>query len=345
MSTAVALSGGADSLLSLALTLEKEKNPIAVHAFFLPPHPEAEKVRDDIQKICSGLGVPLYSLDLSAPFKELIIDPFVQTYLQGQTPNPCALCNKNIKFSLLMDRANELGATSLATGHYARLLDACTQAPGLFRGLDPGKEQSYFLSLIPEKRLHRISFPLGNWTKEQALPELRRRGLQVPVAKESQEVCFIPDNDYREFLRQEHVNLPGPGTIRDSSGKVLGRHKGLWHYTIGQRRDLGIAHTEPLYVLAKKVRENTLIVGTKKELNSSNCLVKNINYLLPLELWPQTVFVQTIYRQKAKPAHIKSCSNGLQVCFMEPRKPATPGQIAAFYSSEGRVLGGGFIHE
>ena len=345
MTTAVALSGGADSLLSLALTLEKEKSPLAVHAFFLPPDSKAYKTQEAIQALCDKLGVSLYTFDLSTSFKELIIEPFIQTYLQGRTPNPCALCNKKIKFGLLLEKAMQCGATALATGHYARVKDDCRHAPGLYRGLDPAKEQSYFLSLLSREQLKRTFFPLEIWHKEQTYLELQKRGLQVPLAQESQEVCFIPDNDYRTFLIRQKIDLPGPGKIKDSSGKVLGEHQGLWGYTIGQRRGLGIAYSEPLYVLGKNNAQNTLIVGTKKELHSSSCLVKDINCLLPFKEWPETIYVQTIYRQEAKPAQVKANQEGLQVHFRAPRKPASPGQIATFYSSAGRVLGGGIIHD
>lgn len=345
MSIAVALSGGADSLLSLALMLEKNEKPFAVHGFFLAPDVKAIKARNKIEDLCSKLGVKLYSLDLSLAFKERVIEPFVQTYLQGKTPNPCALCNKEIKFGLLLEKALELGASKLATGHYAGLERNCPQAPGLFRGLDTSKEQSYFLSLLSKEQLSRACFPLKNWYKEQTFQELQRLGLRVPIARESQEICFIPNNEYKSFLMNQGLKLPGPGEIRDTKAKILGTHQGLWRYTLGQRRGLGIAYSEPLYVLDKDIAKNILIVGTRQELYSCFCKVKNINYLLPFAQWDQPVFVQTIYRQKAQPANVNATEEGLEVYFTKPRKPATPGQIAAFYSLDNRVLGAGFIDE
>ncbi len=345
MKIAVAVSGGVDSSLALLLVREQGYDPTAVHAFFRPPDQEMLRVRDALAAVCRKHNVPFHVLDLSAAFQERIITPFVQDYCSGLTPNPCALCNRRIKFDLLLRSALELGAQKLATGHYARIQPGMDGGSGLFRGLDRAKEQSYFLSLLSPWQLDRACFPLGDWRKEETVAALQQRGVPVLATSESQEVCFIPDNDYRGFLERQSITLPGPGKILGSDGTVLARHHGLHRYTIGQRRGLGIPYSEPLYVLHKDVQANTLIVGTRDQLSASVCLVGQVSMLVGFEQWPAEVWVQTIYRHQARPARVFRHGPLLRVEFHAPRSPATPGQVAAFYSSQGQVLGGGLIED
>lgn len=206
---AVALSGGTDSLLSLLLLQESGVEVMAVHARFAPQ--DDPVLHERLRILCARQGVPWCLLDLRQEFEELVIQPFIQAYQHGHTPNPCALCNPAMKFGLLQDRVRALGASTIATGHYCRL-EQTDQGPRLRRGLDPVKDQSYFLSLVPPTRLRHVLFPLGDWTKDQARQALVQRGHTPPVARESQEICFIPD-DYRDFLRQRRVRLSGPGPI------------------------------------------------------------------------------------------------------------------------------------
>jgi len=337
----VAVSGGVDSLLALCLLREKGRSPEALHGFFLPPGEREIALRDELASVCSRLGVPLHTYDFSEAFHSRVITPFVEEYARGVTPNPCALCNRRIKFGLLLDAARELGGGSLATGHYARV----TSEPALYRGLDPAKDQSYFLALLTREQIAQAIFPLGTWYKEETRRALHSRVGPPPASGESQEVCFIPDNDYRRFVRERVEDLPGPGPIGDSSGRRLGEHSGLYRYTLGQRRGLGIPFSEPLYVLKKDLESNTLIVGTREELGALGCTVREMNYLLAPENWPETVYVQGNYRQEPREAEALLAGDRAEVRFPQSAPPPTPGQVMAFYNKDGRVLGGGIISE
>ena len=341
MRTFVAVSGGADSLLALLLLRDQGARPHALHGCFLPPGEGERALQKELASVCQRLDVPLHIHDFSREFHHRVITPFLQDYARGVTPNPCALCNRRVKFGLLLDKARELGGDSLATGHYALVIPE----PALYRGLDPAKEQSYFLALLTRRQLARAVFPLGAWRKEEAKRELWRRVGPPPAFSESQEVCFIPDNDYRRFVRERVQDLPGPGPIRDSSGSHLGEHSGLYRYTLGQRRGLGIPYSVPLYVLKKDLEKNTLVVGTARELAASGCRVSGMNYLLSPGDWPETVYVQGNYRQAPRSAEVIHYDGAAGVGFYSPAPPPTPGQVMAFYSEKGRVLGGGIISE
>jgi len=337
--TAIALSGGADSLMSLLLLRETGVEVMGVHARFQGADDEALHSR--LTALCADLSVPFHLVDLRREFEELVISPFVHAYQAGLTPNPCATCNPAMKFGLLLDRVRELGATRLATGHYARL-EETPHGPALFRGLDKGKDQSYFLSRVPEARLRHVVFPLAGWTKNAVRQRLSELGFAPPAGGESQEVCFIP-SDYRDFLRGRKVRLGGPGPIVLADGTVLGRHQGLWSHTLGQRKGLGIAYTEPLYVTGKDFATNRLIVGPKSETLSSGCRTEVPNLLWPVELWPEQLLVQTIYRQPPEAARVTVDRSGMTITFPAPRAMPTPGQVAAVYSTTGQVLAGAVI--
>jgi tRNA-specific 2-thiouridylase len=344
MSIAVAVSGGTDSLVTLSLLHEQGLEPVALHALFLPQEKDDASVRRILESCCHRLGIPLFLVDLRDSFRSAIVEPFVFSYAQGLTPNPCALCNQKIKFGFLRQKAAELGMDWLVTGHYARIDHDASGHPSLWRGMDLGKEQSYFLSLVRRKDLSKVLFPLGWWQKAAVARKFLEVFHPLPLKQESQEICFIPQNDYRLFVESFARQLPGKGPVKDSQGKPLGEHQGLHRYTIGQRRGLGIPYTEPLYVLDKVVAENSLIVGTRDELMTSECLVKEMNCIEDWSQWPDRVFVQTIYRQQAKEAVVTRSDTIFRVVFDQPRKRATPGQIATFYSEKGQVLGGGIVH-
>jgi tRNA-specific 2-thiouridylase len=336
---AIALSGGTDSLMSLLLLRETGVRLMGLHARFLDPDDEA--LHERLHDVCARLGVPLECIDLRREFEDLVIAPFVRAYQAGLTPNPCATCNPAMKFGLLLDRALALGADRLATGHYARL-EPTPAGPALFRGLDPVKDQSYFLSRVPRERFAHVLFPLASWTKVTVRQALAARGFTPPAGGESQEICFIPA-DYREFLRGRNVRLSGPGPIALANGMVLGRHGGLWNHTLGQRKGLGIAYREPLYVIAKDFGSNRLIVGPRSETLANGCRTGIPNLLCAREDWPTQVLVQTIYRQRPEPAHVTLDATGMTVTFLRPQPIPTPGQVAAVYSDAGQILAGAVI--
>ncbi|WP_243547120.1 tRNA 2-thiouridine(34) synthase MnmA [Pseudodesulfovibrio tunisiensis] len=342
MSIAVAVSGGMDSLLSLVLLKEQGLDVFAVHGHFLPPGPDWERVTQGMGEACARLGVPFHALDLHREFHDRVIAPFVSAYARGLTPNPCAACNPSMKFGVLFERAEALGADSLATGHYVRIEERPGLGRMLVRGADLSKDQSYFLSLVPIERLRRAHFPLADKFKRDTMETLARHGLEPPLPSESQEICFVPGDDYQAFL-MERGRLPGGGPIVLEDGTEVGRHQGLWRHTQGQRRGLGIAWKEPLYVLDKDVKRNALIVGPKIALAAPGCRVRDVNLLTSSENWPETVLVQTRYRQQAKPSRYHFEGDALVLDFIEPHTRPTPGQVAALYTEDGAVLAGGII--
>ena len=342
MTVAVAVSGGMDSLLALALLKEAGHDLVAVHGHFLPPGPGRERVVEGLAGNCATLDVPFHALDLHREFEERVIKPFVDGYRAGLTPNPCALCNPSMKFGVLFDAARELGADQFATGHYVRVEERGPLGRLLVRGDDRGKDQSYFLALVPLATLRESHFPLAGVHKRKAHAMLKRYGLTPPLPAESQEICFVPDDDYHAFL-QARGSMPGPGPMTLADGTVVGAHGGLWRYTQGQRRGLKVAWKEPLYVLGKDVPSNTLIVGTRDELDAPGCLAGQVNVMAEPEAWPEEVLVQTRYRQRARPCRVEFADGKLAIRFLEPQGRPTPGQVVAVYTSDGAVLAGGVI--
>lgn len=358
---AVAVSGGADSLYTLIRLHEAGTPVFALHGVFTRPgapgDPEdageraeaAEDARRRLALMCEDLRIPLHVADVSAEFLRAVIRPFVQSYADGLTPNPCALCNARVKFGLLLDKARALGAGRLATGHYARLLQAPEReyGPILLQGADPLKDQSYFLSLVPREQLAVALFPLGDIHKRDVLDALAGRNILPPQPKESQEVCFVPNDDYRTFLLRAAavlgITLPGPGPMLLADGRRLGEHNGLWRYTEGQRRGLGLGWKEPLHVIAKRGEDNALLVGPREEMRASGCLCGTVNILLPPSRWPETVLVKTRYRERPKAARaslLESPGPGgasLRIRFLEPDTSIAPGQVAAVYIPLGRT--------
>ncbi len=346
---AVAVSGGADSLFALYSLHEQGHDVLALHGHFLPS-PNHENTQY-LQELCERMHIPLHVLDLRENFDSLIVQPFIKAYTEGLTPNPCALCNAHMKFGLLLDASTKLGADFFATGHYATKNNSPCLSP-LSKGCDPTKEQSYFLSLVPRDNFEKIIFPLANTNKLNNIKYLNSKDFEISLNSESQEICFVPEDAYRPFLEQEAtkrgIALPPQGPILIKEGnttKQIGEHKGLWQYTEGQRRGLGIAWSEPLYVCTKDIEQNALILGIAKDLTLNGCIINNINLFTQPEKWPQGILVRLRYRQQEAPAKVTWEGQNLRIELHKSQSPTACGQIATIYDQSGHVLAGGIIKE
>lgn len=347
---AVAMSGGVDSSVAAALLADSEDEVFGLMMRLWSGGPSGTNrccSPDDVaraRRIAGMLGIPFYVLDVQERFKQQIVDFFIDGYAnKGVTPNPCVECNRHIRWTFLLERARAMGATHLATGHYARVRST-GEGYQLLRARDRHKDQSYVLSVMGQHELAHALFPLGVLDKEQVRE--RARLLELPSAdrSDSQDLCFVGDVDYREFLEHQGVELPPPGPIITREGEVLGEHDGLAFYTIGQRKGIGVSAPRPLYVLAKDIEHNQLVVGPREQLGRREFAVERINWVSgrpPKETIEAQVRIR--YRADEPEAEVKPVGEGgAQVVLAEPMPDVTPGQAAVFYQGE-RVLGGGII--
>jgi tRNA-specific 2-thiouridylase len=342
---AVAVSGGVDSMITAWLLKELGLPVLALHMILRPEDsPDPGK---QIMELTARLGVTLYPVDFRRAFQEQVIEPFVEAYRRGKTPNPCVVCNPRIKFSLLQEKAVELGANKLATGHYARIFsDSSNGSFRLFRGRDRAKDQSYFLYGLNQVQLARTFFPLGDYLKSEVKNLAAEAGMGGYYRAESQEICFISARDYRGFL-EKHLgsDLPGPGPVLDLKDRLLGKHEGIHRYTIGQRRGIGIPASAPYYVVGLEPNSNIVRVGGKSDLRRKRLLVKEVNWIAMSP--PSSKFealVQVRSRHQEAPAMVETGEEASVVSFLEPQEAITPGQSAVFYRDE-EVLGGGIIEQ
>ncbi|OQY23287.1 MAG: tRNA 2-thiouridine(34) synthase MnmA [Desulfobacteraceae bacterium 4572_35.2] len=337
----VALSGGVDSAVTAALLIEQGYEVIGVHMRLLSGA-EHESSDEDARQVAHELGIEFHSLDCREEFDRVIVQNFCAEYVSGRTPNPCILCNRYMKFGYLLQVADELGIDFLATGHYARI-DHSGDLPVLRRGHDRKKDQSYFLFTLTAEQLKRVIFPLESTTKEQVKEVAKRINLSARHKAESQDVCFIPDNDYVSFLKKQTLTLPQGGNIVHVDGKVLGRHGGTYHYTIGQRKGLGIGWSEPLYVVSIDVAKNQVVVGEKQFLETTELVVNDV-------IWSQLstdkqlrVDCRIRYRHNEAMATVTiDDQDRVRVVFEQPQIGVTSGQSAVFYQDDA-VIGGGWI--
>lgn len=301
---------------------------------------------DDARRVCACLSIPHYVSNAKAAFRKYVVDPFCTAYLAGRTPNPCIVCNTEIKFRLMLRRARALGATHVATGHYARIeRDEAAARRLLLKGRDPAKDQSYFLYDLTQRQLAHIMFPLGDLTKTEVRRLAREFGLLTAEKPESQEICFVPEGDYRKLLEQVASDKLKPGPIIHVDGNALGSHKGIANYTIGQRRGLGIAYPRPLYVVGFDMERNAVIVGTSEHLWASELIAEKVNWISLKKLHePTRVKARIRYKHEESPATISPMEDGnVLVRFDNPQRAITPGQSVVFYDDE-VVVGGGIIH-
>lgn len=361
MNITVAVSGGTDSLFALLKLQEDGHSVEALHARFLDSAP-CDNPIPALSQLCASLGIPFRVADLRVEFEQHVIQPFLLAHAEARTPNPCALCNRAMKFGLLLDIAFSSSCPfpteTLSTGHYVALASHPVYGLALKAGADSNKDQSYFLALTPIDRLRRCVFPLAAERKTDIRQWLHARNFKPPMPRESQEICFVPHDDHRAFLLAHSLlSVPGPVLLDDPTFvqprksfpmldnlPVIAQHSGLWQYTEGQRKGLGIAWREPLFVLRRDRTANALIVGPRSRVSQSLlCQVEAANFLVPPELWPPRLLARTRYRQSPAPACVTFLGSSLLLHFADPQLPPAPGQVAAIYDHDGFLLAGGVI--
>jgi tRNA-uridine 2-sulfurtransferase len=347
----VAMSGGVDSATTAALLKEQGFDVIGV-TMQLWDYGDAEggccSVDDvrDARRVADQIGIKHYVVNYMDKFKEYIVSDFINKYMGGKTPSPCVLCNEYMKFDFLMKRALELGADFMATGHYARIVyDDINEIYYLQKAVDKNKDQSYFLFTLKQKELAKILFPLGDKKKDEVREIAENLNLKVARKPDSQGVCFITGKSYKDFLKS-HMNTSNKsGEIVDTGGNVIGHHEGIFSYTVGQRRGLGIAKGKPLYVVNIDTKNNRVIVGSEQEIYSRSLSVNNISWVSDIIYEDMYVSAKIRYRHKENDAKIqlKRYDEAI-VNFNEPQRAITPGQAIVFYNHD-RVIGGGWINK
>jgi tRNA-specific 2-thiouridylase len=346
---AVAMSGGVDSAVSAALLKGVGHEVIGVHMQLWPEErlshsPDrsaccSQRDASDARRVCQILDIPFHVLNFEAQFRRCVIDYFCREYSQGRTPNPCVACNRWIKFDLLLRRALSLGAECLATGHYARI-EPSGDGFRLLKGVDAGNDQSYFLYTLDQEDMRRVLFPLGDYGKEQVRLMAAERGLPVADKPKSQDLCFVPHGRHRRFLGEL---LPWtPGDIVDVEGRLLGKHRGIASYTLGQRTGLGVAAGRRMYVVAIDAGTNTVVIGSEDRLYSSRLSAGGVKWVSRKPESPTSVEAKVRYRSPAVSATLRPQNGGVEVLFGEPQRAVTPGQSVVFYR-DCEVLGGGVI--
>jgi tRNA-specific 2-thiouridylase len=339
----IALSGGVDSSTAAALL---GREGFDCEAVFMITNGNVRHAQADAEAVAGTLGIKLHVLDLREDFEQ-ILDYFCREYKRGRTPNPCVFCNRLIKFGKLWDYARSQGAHFLATGHYARILRH-NDIVGLYEAANATKDQSYVLAMIEKNVLPNILLPMGDYSKEQTRQMAAEFGLGTEHHEESQEICFIPDDDYVAVLEQRCPELARKGKIVDSSGKVLGEHNGIHRYTIGQRRGLRVAMGTPYYVTKIDAESNMVTLGPKDEVMSRKLRAVGTNWLTEEQTSPFRAKVKIRYNDNGVSATVTLQNNDATIEFDEPVSAITPGQLAAFYiqeASQSRLLGGGWINE
>ena len=365
MKIAVAMSGGVDSsaaaailkeqgheLVGFTMQLWNQRRGLSVDENGQPLPSRCCSLDDvyDARRVAEELGFPFYVLNLEREFESDVVQPFVSSYLSGETPIPCVACNSRLKFASLDRLATSLGCEKVATGHYARVdYDASTDRYRLLRGLNLQKDQSYFLWELTQDQLSRAYFPLGEMSKPDVREVARQQQLAVAEKAESQEICFVPDGDYSGFIdryleAENRDDQPQRGEIVTTAGAVIGEHAGIHRYTIGQRRGIGIANEQPLYVISVDAPGNRIVVGSNEELLQSEFVAGGVNWIIP-EPESEPVRAEVRIRYRHEPAHATITPIGdrrARVVFDQPQRAITPGQATVFYRGD-EVIGGGWI--
>ncbi|MFA5286776.1 MAG: tRNA 2-thiouridine(34) synthase MnmA [Candidatus Omnitrophota bacterium] len=348
----VAMSGGVDSSVAAALLKDKGYEVIGITmCFFLPIRQAGESAKkpgccsldgiDDARRVANKLGIKHYILNMQKFLEKYVIKDFCAQYLLGRTPNPCILCNQYLKFGELLKKALALDAKFLATGHYAQIVKT-KDAFWLGKAKDLNKDQSYFLYRLNQEKLKHIIFPIGKYTKEEVRKLARNFSLPVAEKVASQEVCFVPQDDYRGFLKTRLNEEIKPGLVMDQEGNIAGRHSGIAYYTVGQREGLGIAKGYPAYISKIDHRNNQITIGRKDDVLVSEFLIKDLYFSHKPIKKKVALKIKIRYNHKEREAELIPFANKIRAKFKEPQFAITPGQAAVFYSRS-KVIGGGVI--
>jgi len=345
----VAVSGGVDSSVAAYLLKENGYDVVAV-TMCLGVAAESEpggpvkccgpQEIEDARRVCGILGINHYVMDFAQDLEERVIQPFIAEYMRGRTPNPCVECNRSLKFGTLYQKSLSMGFDYIATGHYSRL-EWVGEACRLMVPRDRRKDQTYFLHSVPKEILRQVLFPLADLTKQKVREIAHQAGLPVSGKSDSQDICFIPRAGYGAFL-SSRIGGTKPGDIVNVKGSVLGTHRGVAHYTIGQRSGLGISHKVPLYVLKIDTGRNRIVVGEKKDLLARELIAENMNLIA--DAWPVAGQAKIRYAHRAAACRIYQTESGLRILFDQFQESITPGQSVVLYDGE-VVLGGGVIKE
>lgn len=348
----VAMSGGVDSSVAAALLKEQGYDVIGMMLRLWSEPGKEESNRcctpdsmAQARRVAAKLDIPFYVIDAKDVFHDTVVRYFLDGYARGETPNPCLICNRQIRWTFLLNHALALGAEFMATGHYVRIKKDERGKSELLRAVDRSKDQSYVLHVLDQEKLKHALFPIGDYTKPEIRAIAEKYGLPTATRKDSQDLCFLAGEDYRNFLQRNAAEMLKEGEIMTMDGKVLGRHTGLANYTIGQRKGLGLASPVPLYVISKQAAHNTLVVGTQEELGAHELNARDIRWVsgeVPRESFRAEVKIR--YTAKEAEATVTPTNNGeqAQVWFDAPQRDITAGQAAVFYQGD-VMIGGGII--
>lgn len=340
------MSGGVDSSVSALLLKKEGYEPLGITLeLFAGSSCCNINTYIDAKNVCKTIGIPHFTYNCKEQFKDYVINDFIDCYANCRTPNPCIECNKYMKFGIMWEKAKELGCNYIATGHYAKTEYSEKYGRWVLKKSQAGKkDQSYVLWNIPKELIEHVVFPLADFTDKEQIREIARENdLKVANKPDSEDICFVPDGNYKKFLETNSGIKPKKGNIVNSKGEILGKHTGLYNYTIGQRKGLGISYKVPLFVLGFNKAKNEVIVGEEKELYKKEITVSDINLLLVDKIEKtMEVDVKTRYSSKVAKAKIEQDGENIKVTFDEPQRAITPGQSAVFYVGD-IVLGGGKI--
>ena len=351
----VGMSGGVDSSVAACLLKEQGYEVIGVTMqIWQDEDPQTVEENggccglsavEDARRVAWKLGIPYYVMNFRKEFKESVMDYFVSEYLHGRTPNPCIACNRFVKWESLLSRSLDIGADYIATGHYARVELLPNGRYSIRNSVTAAKDQTYALYNLTQYQLSKTLMPVGDYTKDVIRQIAEDRGLAVAKKKDSMEICFIPDHDYAKFIEEAVEQVPGEGNFVDKDGNVLGRHKGITHYTVGQRKGLNLPMGRPVFVTAIRPETNEVVLGENEDVFSDRLVCGNVNWMAidGLHGGERRVLAKIRYSHKGAPAVIRERSDGtVECCFETPQRAITPGQAAVFYEDE-YVIGGGTI--